>query len=214
VISVYNPTNWYWLVNGSTTEVYSSASNTYVPTTDATFESWLQQGNRPSNIVSEAELWGVVSQAVPNAFPSWLFNGTTFAQPSAGNYTPAQLAAYAQDKQGQIMVGGISVNVGTSAAPQNVEASTSTASLVLLQGAAAMAQASSSATFQWVESTGVTVTLTAAQVLAILSAVTTFMQSTFSVLSAVLAAITAGTITTKAEVDTPPSPIAAWPVNS
>jgi hypothetical protein len=211
---VYIPANWYWVVNGSTTQVYSSASNTYVPVTDPTYSAWLVVGNKPTNIASEALLWGVLSQAVPNAFPSWLFNGTTFSQPSAGNYTPAQLAAYAQYKQGVIMGGGISVNVGTTAATQNVEASTSTASLVLLQGAAAMAQASSSATFQWVESTGVTVTLTAAQVLTILTAVTTFMQSTFSVLASVLAAITAGTITTKAQVDTPPSPIAAWPVNS
>lgn len=213
-MTVYIATAWYWVVNGSTTQVYSSASNTYVPVTDPTYSAWLAVGNKPTNIASEALLWGVVSSASPSAFPSWLFNGTTFAQPSAGNYTPAQLAAYAQYKQAQIMVGGISVNVGTSTALQNVEASTSTASLVLLQGAAAMAQANSSASFQWVESTGVTVTLTAAQILTILNAVTAFLQSTFSVLAAVLAAITAGTITTKAQVDTPPSPIAAWPVNS
>jgi len=112
------------------------------------------------------------------------------------------------------MGGGISVNVGTSTAPQNVEAGTSTASLILLQGAAAMAQANSAATFQWVESTGASVTLTAAQMLTILGAVTTFLQATFNVLAAVLAAINAGTITTKAQVDTPPSPVAAWPVNS
>jgi hypothetical protein len=143
-----------------------------------------------------------------------MFNGATFVQPSVGNYTPAQLAACAQFKQGQIMVGGISVNVGTSTAPQNVQAGTDTTSLILLQGAAAMAQVNSAATFQWVEPTGVSVTLTATQMLAILSAVTTFLQSTFTVLASVLAAITAGTITTKAQVDTPPSPIAAWPVNS
>jgi hypothetical protein len=212
VFTAYNPANWYWIVNGSTTQVYSSASNTYVPATDATYESWLVQGSKPSRIVSEVELWGVVSTY--GLFPSWMFNGTTFAQPSAGNYTSAQLAAYAQYKQGQIMGGGISVNVGTSAAPQNVEASTSTTSLILLQGAASIAQTNSAATFQWVESTGVSVTLTAAQMLTIFSAVTTFMQATFNVLASVLAAITAGTITTKAQVDAPPSPIAAWPVNS
>jgi hypothetical protein len=212
VALVFNPSNWYWIVNGSTTQVYSSASNTYVPTADATYESWLAFGNRPTRIASAVELWGVVSTY--GLFPSWLFNGTTFAQPSVGNYTAAQLAAYAQYKQGQIMGGGISVNVGTSASPQNVEASTSTTSLILLQGAASIAQTNSAATFQWVESTGVSVTLTAAQMLAIFSAVTTFMQATFSVLASVLAAIGAGTITTKAQVDTPPSPIAAWPVNS
>jgi hypothetical protein len=195
VFTAYNPANWYWIVNGSTTQVYSSASNTYVPPTDATYESWLVQGNRPSRIVSEVELWGVVSTY--GLFPSWMFNGTTFAQPSVGNYTAAQLAAYAQYKQGQ-----------------NVEASTSTTSLILLQGAASIAQTNSAATFQWVESTGVSVTLTAAQMLTIFSAVTTFMQATFNVLASVLAAITAGTIATKAQVDTPPSPIAAWPVNS
>jgi hypothetical protein len=213
-VNLFIPTNWYWVLNGSTTQVYSSAGNTYVPVTDPTYSAWLAVGNKPTNIASEALLWGVVSQAVPNGFPSWLFNGTTFSQPSAGNYTPAQLGGYAQSKQGQIMGGGISVNVGNNTAPQNVEASTSTTSLILLQGAVSIAQTNSAATFQWVESTGVSVTLTAAQMITIFSAVTTFMQATFNVLASVLAAITAGTVTTKAQVDTPPSPIAAWPVNS
>ncbi len=128
----------------------------------------------------------------------------------------AQLAAYAQFKQSMIAGGGISVNVAASGSPQMVEASTDTQSLILLQGAASIAEANSSATFQWVQSNGTAVTLTAAQITTIFTAVSTFLQATFTTLAGVLAAINASpaTITTQAQVDTPPSPIPAWPTNS
>jgi hypothetical protein len=138
-------------------------------------------------------------------------DGRPYAAPTLSG--AAQLSAYANTKQGLIMNGGISVNVGTNAAPQNIEASTDAASLILLQGAYTIAASNAAATFQWV-SNGVAVTLTAAQMIAILNAVTTFLQQTFSTLAGVLFAINAGTITTQAQVNTPPSPIPAWPVNS
>ena len=72
--------------------------------------------------------------------------------------------------------------------------------------------ANSAATFQWVQSGGVAVTLTASQIITIFNAVTAFMQSTFTTLAAVLAAINAGTITTTVQVDSFTSP--AWPTNS
>ena len=95
-----------------------------------------------------------------------------------------------------------------------VEASTDTLSLILLQGAAAIAAANSAATFEWVQSNGAAVTLTATQVTTIFTAVSAFIQATFTTLAGVLAAITSGAVTTQAAVDTPPSPVPAWPVNS
>jgi hypothetical protein len=197
-----NAYNWYWSVasESPSTQVFSSASGTYVPLTNATYEASLATSplGRASPIANEQELLTVLQQQAPGVVMQ----------------TPTGLAAYANAKQNTIASGGISVSVGTSTAPQSVEASTSTANLILLQGAAALAQANSSATFQWVQSNGVAITLTATQVLTILSAVQTFLQQTFTTLAGVLAAITAGTITTQAQVDTPPSPIPAWPVNS
>jgi hypothetical protein len=56
--SGFRPKNWYWIVAGSTTQVYSSASGTYVPVNDPTYLAWLNPeiGNVPRAIASEAAL--------------------------------------------------------------------------------------------------------------------------------------------------------------
>src|ERR1019366_6157193 len=111
VYIMFNPQDWYWAVAGSSsTQVYSSASNTYVPIEDAAYVAWQAvQGGAATAISNEAEIWPYVSRQ-PLLRQAWLFNGTTFAQPSAGSYTAAQLIAYANTKQSAIMNGGISVN--------------------------------------------------------------------------------------------------------
>lgn len=191
----YNPTNWYWAVAGSTSVVFSSASGSYVPVIDPTYEGWVAAGFVPTIIDTETNLIGMLATQAPGVV----------IQSTAG------LLAYAASKQGAIAGGGITVNIGGS---KTVKASTDVASLVLLQGAVAIASANGSATFNWVPSVGAPLTLTAAQVITIFGAVSAFIQSTFTTLAGVVAAINAGTITTKAGVDSPPSPIAAWPVNS
>lgn len=129
-----------------------------------------------------------------------------FAAPTP---TQQQLSAYAASKQSAIAAGGISVNVAPSGSPQMVEASTDVASLVLLQGALAIAQSSPWTSFSWVESTGVAVTLNATQIETIFVAVSTFLQATFAALAAVLASIGSGAIATTTQVDQ-----ASWPANS
>ena len=110
------------------------------------------------------------------------------------------LLAYANEKQTAVMYGGTTVNVGTTAAPVNIMASTDAASLVLLQGAYTMAAANVNATFNWVTTTGPT-TLTAAQITTLFNTVTTFMQNSFNVLTTALSGINGGTITTIAQID-------------
>src|ERR1041384_7196455 len=56
----YNPANWYWIVAGSTTQVYSSAAGAYVPVSNATYLSWKAAGNTPTNIASEQDLIDVL----------------------------------------------------------------------------------------------------------------------------------------------------------
>ena len=127
------------------------------------------------------------------------------------NPQKVDLISYATMAQRFISAGGISVNVGTAQAPILAEASTDPASLVLLQGAYSMA-ANPNASFQWVQSSGAPMTLTSAQIITIFTTVAAFLQSTFTTLAAVIAAISAGAITTTAQVDSFASP--AWPANS
>jgi hypothetical protein len=61
----YNPSNWYWAVGGSTSQVWSSAAAAYVPATDATYAAWLAAGNAPTPIDSEASLATVLQAAYP-----------------------------------------------------------------------------------------------------------------------------------------------------
>jgi hypothetical protein len=61
--SSYNPSNWYWIVAGSTTQVYSSAADNYVPVADAIYQTWLAAGNSPTAIDSEQSLADVLAAA-------------------------------------------------------------------------------------------------------------------------------------------------------
>ncbi len=61
----YNPKNWYWIVNGSTTQVFSSASRGYVQVNDPTYLAWRADDTLPTRIPSEAELWDVLVRHVP-----------------------------------------------------------------------------------------------------------------------------------------------------
>lgn len=60
-IPIYTPANWYWIVAGSTTLVWSSAATAYVALTDATYQAWLAAGNVPTPIDSEASLAQVLA---------------------------------------------------------------------------------------------------------------------------------------------------------
>lgn len=51
----------YWIVGGSTTQVYSSKIGDYVPVDDATYQAWRAAGNTPSNIDTEANLGDVLA---------------------------------------------------------------------------------------------------------------------------------------------------------
>lgn len=59
-MSTYRPADWYWIVAGSTTQVYSSARIAYMPVTDITYTSWLASGNRATRIATEQDLWDVL----------------------------------------------------------------------------------------------------------------------------------------------------------
>ena len=130
----------------------------------------------------------------------------------SGNQTA--LTLYAQNKATRIEAGGITVNIAASGQPaQNVECATDPLSYARISAAAAVAIANPSETVVQVFPSGV-VTLTAAQVEAIFAAISNFYVAVQATLGAVVTAIAAGTITTTAQIDAPPSPLPAWPNNS
>lgn len=50
------PDNHYWFVGGDTTQVYSSASASTVPVSDATYQAWLANGPGTSSIDTQTAL--------------------------------------------------------------------------------------------------------------------------------------------------------------
>lgn len=62
--------DWYWIVAGSTTQVFSSKAKAYVPVANATYQAWLDSGYKPTNIASEALLWDVLAEQAPECLPS------------------------------------------------------------------------------------------------------------------------------------------------
>lgn len=194
----YNPIDWYWLVAGNNAQVFCSARSSYVSTNDSMYQAWVAAGHRVTPIASESDLVKVLEDQAPQV-----------VVPSI-----AGLTSYAQKKQQQVASAGITVNVGTVASPVNVKVSTDTASLVLLEGAARRASSDPSFSTKWVQEDGTSIDLNAAQVLIVDDVVTTFLQQTFSTLSAVISAISDHTIGSKESIDMPAAPLPAWPKNS
>jgi hypothetical protein len=156
----------------------------------------------------------------PGVVEGQTYNATTgaFGPVPVVASTLAQLVAYAETKQTAIAQGGFTVNAAASGAALDVSVSTQTAYVGYLSSAVQLAQLMIAGTIptaniNWVQSSG-TVALTPQQVIAVGVAVAALVQASFTTLGEVIAAIAAGTITTTAQIDTPPSPIPAWPVNS
>lgn len=182
--------DWYWIVGGSTTQVYSSLRNVYVPTSDADYQAWLAVNSGAPNIASEADIWYYVGDLLP----PWLFNGATFAQPAVGAYTSAQLKGYAANARYNKEVGGTTVS--GVAYPTDRETQAKMTAAVLL------AQVNPAATFKWKLADGsFSETLDAAGMISVASTVGAFVNGLFTTEQTVGAAIAAGTITTAAQVD-------------
>ncbi|MGB3900443.1 MAG: DUF4376 domain-containing protein [Mesorhizobium sp.] len=105
---------------------------------------------------------------------------------------PVDLAAYAADKRWQVETGGITINGAT------IDTSRDSQSMII--GAYAYSQANLAQTIMFKAASG-WVTLDAATMAAIATAVGAHVQACFACEAAVQAAITAGTITTTAEID-------------
>lgn len=66
---VYRVRDWYWIVNGSITQVFSSKAKAYVAVSNATYRAWLARGNRPTPIPTEVKLFAVLAEEAIECLP-------------------------------------------------------------------------------------------------------------------------------------------------
>lgn len=57
----YDIENWYWVVAGDESRVWSSATRAWFDADDPAYLAWLEAGGVPTRIASRAELCGVVN---------------------------------------------------------------------------------------------------------------------------------------------------------
>lgn len=190
---MFNPSDWYWAVGGSTTQVYSSARNIYVPVSDEAYVAWVAaHGGNAVPISAEAEIWPYVS-APPRSLPDWLFDGTTFAQPTETTFTAAQLKAYAASVRFNKETGGFTFGGKPIVTTRESQGQ--------ITAAYNMAVHDSTYTANWKAADGSFTVLDATTIIAMAVAVGNFVSSTFSTEGNVAGQIDAGTITTTAQVD-------------
>ncbi|MDE1991665.1 MAG: DUF4376 domain-containing protein [Rhizobiaceae bacterium] len=139
---------------------------------------------------------------VANVGPDWPEAPASLLAVVAGwspDPVPVDLPAYAAAKRYAVEPGGIVVN--------GAGIPTDRQSQAMITGAYSYVEANPSTTVQFKTNSGF-VEMNAAQVTAIANAVGAHVQASFAEEATVVAAITAGTITTTAEIDA-----AAWPAN-
>jgi hypothetical protein len=69
----YRPEDWYWLVAGDDTRLWSSRRAAYVLAEDAIYQAWLTEGHLPTRIADEVELVDVLLKAYPAGAPAKVF---------------------------------------------------------------------------------------------------------------------------------------------
>jgi hypothetical protein len=132
-----------------------------------------------------------------NVAACWSWDGSTFVAPAAPT---VDLSAYAASKRYAVETGGIDFN--------GKRVLTDRDSQGLITGAYSYVQKNPTTTVSFKTADGF-ITLSADQVTAIADAVGAHVQASFAAEAAIDAEITAGTITTTAEIDA-----ASWPGNA
>ena len=143
---------------------------------------------------------GCVFKASSGGAIGWVVDGSGVpVAPTPPAPTQSDLLAYAGNKWTVVSSGGLTVDGALIGTDQP--------GLTLLNGAVSLATQVPTQAFSW-SVPGGKVALTAAQVIAIGVAVGQWIQNTFIALQTLEAQITAGTITTTAQIDA-----YAWPTN-
>lgn len=79
---LFKASDWYWVVGDDESQVYTSARSDYVPSDDATYLAWVQDGKMPTRIYSAEDLGGVLAQwSAPVPLPPDVLVGYQAAKP-------------------------------------------------------------------------------------------------------------------------------------
>jgi hypothetical protein len=190
-----NVADHYWIVGGSTTDVYQSKTNTLVAVGDAAYVAWAAT-NLAAPIANENEL-AVMVRANGLQLPEWLFlSADTFIQPTPTTYSKGQLAAYSADARNRHATGGMII---TSLSP--VPFLTDTTSRNTINSSFQYSQANPAHITNWKMSDGTFIPLNNTQMATLNNDVTVFVQSCFTCESTNLTAINGGSMTTLAAID-------------
>lgn len=188
-MGIFNPRDWYWILDNSTTQVFSSKVGNYVTVTDTTYVAWLSSGYQPTQRNdTEGNLLADLNGLIPGYVAS----------------TTIGLISYANAKQWRLATSGFTLTLSG----QTVTFQTDSQSQVFIAAKSIrMSYPNPPTTIDWQFAIGFQ-TLSAADFGIAAVKIADFVQATFDALRSVDAAIMAGTITTLAQVDA-----ASWPAN-
>lgn len=188
-----NISDHYWIIAGSTTDVYQSKTNTLVPVGNADYVAWTA-GNGPATTIANDDELAEVLENYGSPLPNWLLVADpTFIQPTPTTYSEDQLIAYAADARARKYSGDIVVN--------GLPFSTDPVTLGSLNSAYIYTQTNAGAMFSWKLPDGTFISLGKADVNALQSAVSAFGQACFVCEDDTITAIEAGTVTDLAAID-------------
>lgn len=173
---MYNPANWFWIVAGDQSRVYSSAACAFMPISDSRYVTFLQQGGVATSIGSMDELTQVLAVQFPAGTLPTYANVVQWAKATAG---------YA-----------------TTISGQQVIFPTTADSFAFISGKVQRLQQPDPPTsIIWQTGPFTFVDIPAADFTALATSIADFLQGTFDTLASVMSQIGAGTITSRAQVD-------------
>lgn len=173
---IYDVQNWYWLVGGDQSKVYSSARCSFVPVADSQYIAFVNAGGGATPIASLDDL----------------------AQVFATQYPGGMLLTYANARQWAKVIGGYATTIGE----QQIVFPTTPDSMSLISGKAQRLQQPNPPTsINWQIGPTTFVDIPAADFTSLATEIADFVQATFDTLKTVFAQIEAGTITTREQID-------------
>ena len=194
----------YWIIEGSTTEVYSSARNIMVPVNDPSYVEWASI-RIASPIASVKELADVLKPR--NVLPVWLFDAAdTFIQPTPDSYSKGQLKAYNADARWRKEQGGMTLSSGMPIETNDRSQAKISGAMLAAKYPPASLKAPPGGggiafTTKWHAADGTIWPLDTPMIVAMSGELQLHIDQCFEAASATVDAIEAGTVTTLEQID-------------
>lgn len=196
------PYRWYWRADDG--RIYSAKDQKLVNIDDPGYKEFISSGHYPTRWPTDTDYVTQTDETLREVIGKHNLS-----------VTPEEmLTKYANDKHDKVVHGGISVNVAPAGKKTNViEVQTDVKGLALLHVAYTTALANPAAIVHWKQTNG-GLDLSGPQVKTIFAEVQAHIDAANKTRTQVLSAINEGTIKKPSQIDNPPAPISAWPLNS